>query len=197
MRAAAVLFAFALSACGEAKEEDASSGDVTRQSGGFTLNVTAAEPAFAAGRTCPGGGTYTIGSPPPTPSTPGGLVEDLDGGASIFCVVAPKDGAFYVDVSAAFHANTPEGLSIQILKDGVDEVNGSTSLGLNIHTPPTGIMIERPDDSCALGPIRELSPGAIYADFSCPLVAGLMDDTLGCAANGTIEFRQCVSELDN
>jgi hypothetical protein len=64
------------------------------------------------------------------------------------------------------------------------------SVGVSLTTPISGFLGNGAE--CTLAPVRELSPGTIYADFDCPLVEPIGGGMPACAAHGTVEFRSCL-----
>ena len=160
--------------CGESSDDgegsDNPDSEPTGHKGAFTVTLGPVDPLFAAGRTCPTTETFTFGDPPPTPTTPAGLIQDgASAGVGVFCVVVTAgNNPYIVDVSAIQGADTPNAMSLQLSSQSADLVAGAVDGELLIDTPSTLPLHSRDSLPCTIAPIRTLEGGAIAADFYCP-----------------------------
>jgi hypothetical protein len=180
------LAAMSLCACGDVPDGENASEAAGERRAGFTFALEAVDPANPnlMGRECSGIGTYTLGAPPPTPTERGGLIEDI----ANYCSIEQWEDGYELDLSAVRDWDTPGEVNLQLWANAVPRTGGP--VGVSLTTPTTGFLAAA-EGECSLAPIRELSPGNLYADFDCPLVQPSPAGMPACAIHGTLEFRAC------
>ncbi len=168
----------------------------TPPAAGFSVTLKQGDPPDSDGgvaRNCnvdPSGMmTYSIGKPAPGYTVPNGT-----GGVSVNCLVGLGSDGASMSVSAYVSgpdATTGEGITLQVTSDMIpsrDPAPATVSfIYMSTHTltPVDGY------GPCMLGPFATLKTGAMLADFSCPMLGSIQDNTIGCAVQGTLAVEYC------
>jgi hypothetical protein len=167
----------------------------------------------AAGKQCPAntgiqwdigkastvGGVIQVDSPQPAtrcpaPDCAGTRVEDGKSGVDISCTVR-KNGSFNSDGGGTDPQITKPGGIINFTMGGTAKKSGTAATNLinvSVYTPRTLQLSSTPDyPSCYLTTVRELEPGALWADFECPALSNPTSPDIACGANGSIVMEYC------
>jgi len=165
-----------------------------------------------AGRTCSAGSgiEWDVGRPiemngqivnVASPSTTdfGSTLEDGEHDAHVRCMVM-SDGTFSVEGGGIDPQLVPPNGTINFRLSGVaneTSTPGANTATISVYTPVTLDMQTQPGfPGCTITTVHEQSPGALWADFTCPALTRAGDPARACHASGTLVIEYCQTDID-
>jgi hypothetical protein len=127
----------------------------------------------------------------PTASDYGTTLEDGQGSTKVTCTVKKTGSVMAVGSGIDPQITPPDGL-INFTFNGTAKKDGTGTALVSIYTPKTlqiGWNTGLP--RCAITAVHELQAGALWADFSCPVLTDPGNPSVGCEASGTIVVEYC------
>jgi hypothetical protein len=125
-----------------------------------------------------------------------GLVESGQGLTVDCAVVSRAEGRYSVRASLSGVDANSRRVATSITVEGTVAANGMPTddpATVAVYTPDTTNLRTIPDlPACTIGPVYVAKPGALLADFNCPVLADSSDTIKGCQATGTIAVERCL-----
>jgi hypothetical protein len=171
---------------------------------GLAINIKTPTSPEAMGRTCPTqtGVQWDIGKAirmdgkvtgvdSPNSSDYGTTLEDGQGSTAITCTIKKTGSTMAVGSGVDPQITAPDGL-IRFTFNGTAKKDGTGTALVSLYTPKTQqIGWNNGLPLCSITAVHELQAGALWADFSCPVLTEPTNPSLGCEANGTVVFEYC------
>jgi hypothetical protein len=130
----------------------------------------------------------------PSPTDFGTTLENKKSDAQIKCTVR-KSGSFVATGGGIDPQITKPNGRITFTFNGTAKPKGTpatNTMTATLYTPVTlGVQTQPAFPQCIVTAVHEQAPGALWADFDCPVLTQTGNPSVACHASGTMVFEYC------